>query len=56
MDSRRVSTALCRDPPPPIPDIAEVRGQFGVNRALEIAADGGHWLLMLRLPICRLQG
>ncbi len=31
-------------PPMPVPDLAEVRGQFGAKRALEIAAAGGHGL------------
>ncbi|MES2683810.1 MAG: YifB family Mg chelatase-like AAA ATPase [Pseudomonadota bacterium] len=44
--------------PPPVrvsslqglPDISEVRGQFQAKRALEIAAAGGHSLLMLGPP------
>jgi magnesium chelatase family protein len=31
-------------------DLAEVRGQFGAKRALEIAAAGGHGLLMIGPP------
>jgi magnesium chelatase family protein len=34
----------------PSPDLAEVRGQFGAKRALEIAAAGGHGLLMIGPP------
>jgi magnesium chelatase family protein len=37
-------------PPMPVPDLAEVRGQFGAKRALEIAAAGGHGLLMIGPP------
>jgi magnesium chelatase family protein len=39
-------------PPPavPAPDLAEVCGQFGAKRALEIAAAGGHGLLMIGPP------
>ena len=40
--------------PPPalssLPDLAEVRGQFGAKRALEIAAAGAHSLLMSGPP------
>jgi magnesium chelatase family protein len=34
------------------PDLKEVRGQFGPRRALEIAAAGGHNLLLLGPPGC----
>jgi magnesium chelatase family protein len=34
----------------PLPDWADVRGQMGVKRALEIAAAGGHSLLMVGPP------
>ncbi len=34
----------------PVPDLAEVRGQFAAKRALEIAAAGGHALLMMGPP------
>ncbi len=44
-------------PPPPepapplvLPDLAEVRGQAGARRALEIAAAGGHSLLLVGPP------
>jgi magnesium chelatase family protein len=37
-------------PPRSIPDLAEVRGQFGAKRALELAAAGGHGLLMIGPP------
>lgn len=37
-------------PPPAGPDIAEVRGQLAARRALEIAAAGGHHMLMSGPP------
>jgi len=36
--------------PPPAPDLREVKGQSAAKRALEIAAAGGHSLLMLGSP------
>lgn len=36
--------------PPPAADMAEVRGQYAARRALEIAAAGGHNLLMVGPP------
>jgi magnesium chelatase family protein len=41
------STHLERELPP---DLADVRGQFGAKRALEIAAAGGHGLIMIGPP------
>jgi magnesium chelatase family protein len=37
-------------PEPPLPDLAELRGQPLLRRALEIAAAGGHGLLMIGPP------
>jgi magnesium chelatase family protein len=36
--------------PPPLPDLADVRGQPVARQALEIAAAGGHHLLMVGAP------
>ena len=36
--------------PAEVPDLSDVRGQAGAKRALEIAAAGGHGLLMLGAP------
>ena len=35
---------------PPLPDLADVRGQHHARRALEIAASGGHSLLLIGPP------
>lgn len=37
-------------PPPPLPDLADVRGQPVARQALEIAAAGGHHLLLVGSP------
>ncbi|MCX6094420.1 MAG: ATP-binding protein, partial [Candidatus Bipolaricaulota bacterium] len=42
---RRAPTSV-----PPAPDLSEVRGQYTAKRALEIAAAGGHNLLMVGPP------
>lgn len=36
--------------PPPVPDLADVRGQSEARRALEVAAAGGHHLAMIGIP------
>lgn len=40
----------CRPAPPRIPDLSEVAGQPAARRAMEIAAAGGHNLLMVGPP------
>jgi magnesium chelatase family protein len=42
--------ASARVPPPPLPDLADVRGQERGRRALEIAAAGAHNLLLAGPP------
>jgi len=37
---------------PSLPDLSDVRGQAGARRALEIAAAGGHHLLLVGSPGC----
>jgi magnesium chelatase family protein len=39
-------------PPRPLPDLVDVRGQAEARRALEIAAAGGHHVLLLGPPGC----
>ena len=46
----RVSAPAPAGDPAPLPDLAEVRGQHQARRALEIAAAGGHSLLMVGPP------
>jgi magnesium chelatase family protein len=45
----RVSPAE-RPPAPPQPDMAEVKGQVAARRAVEVAAAGGHSLLLMGPP------
>ena len=47
LDAARAQVVVARDP---VPDLAEVRGQQQAKRALEIAAAGGHSLLMIGPP------
>lgn len=44
------ATALPREAARGLPDIADIKGQAGPKRALEIAAAGGHSLLMVGPP------
>jgi magnesium chelatase family protein len=41
---------LCLEPAPGAPDLAELRGQYDLRLALEVAAAGGHSLLMVGPP------
>ena len=50
---QRIMPVATRPPPPPeeaLPDFADIHGHFQAKRALEIAAAGGHNLLMLGPP------
>lgn len=44
------AAALPREPRGGLPDLADIKGQAGPKRALEIAAAGGHSLLMVGPP------
>ena len=44
------AAASQKKPPPSMPDLADVRGQTVGRRALEVAAAGGHHLLMVGPP------
>jgi magnesium chelatase family protein len=46
----RTESGDLKAPLRPIPDLAEVRGQYAAKRALEIAAAGEHGLLMIGPP------
>jgi len=49
-DPPMVRSTPVADTPPDYPDIAQIRGQAEAKRALEIAASGGHHLLMCGPP------
>jgi magnesium chelatase family protein len=49
---RRVPTGELGSPPCDVPDLADVRGQAEARRALELAAAGGHHVLLVGPPGC----
>ena len=49
---KAVAAPACSGPAPGTPDLADVRGQLRARRALEIAAAGGHHLLLAGSPGC----
>ncbi|MBD9434689.1 YifB family Mg chelatase-like AAA ATPase [Pseudoxanthomonas sp. PXM03] len=54
LEGRKVLPAATAPPPLPssIPDMTDVRGQAHARRALEVAAAGGHHLLLIGSPGC----
>lgn len=53
LESGTLPPAVAADPlPVSIPDLRDVRGQLQARRALEVAAAGGHHLLLLGTPGC----
>ncbi len=47
-----LAVAPTPDAPAPLPDLSEVRGQHRARRAMEVAAAGGHNMLMIGPPGC----
>ncbi len=45
-----ISLAMLTQPPPPVVDFSEIQGQEHAKRALEVAAAGGHNLMMVGPP------
>jgi len=50
--ARLPSAERVREEPLPCPDLGDVRGQAQARRALEVAAAGGHHLLLIGSPGC----